>query len=51
MGMPRILPMRKPDPRFISVCAFSVAQDKCGGAIVGREQVAMFEGWEVSAPR
>jgi len=27
MGIPRILPMRKPDPRFMSVPTFSLAQD------------------------
>jgi len=27
MGIPRILPMRKPDPRFMGVATVSLAQD------------------------
>ncbi len=30
MGIPSILPMRKPDPRFISLATFSLAQDMDG---------------------
>src|SRR6266566_1288457 len=32
MGIPRILPMRKPDPRFMSVPTFSLARDIDGKA-------------------
>ncbi len=41
--------MRKPDPRFISVCAFSVAQ--AAGENGQREQVELFEGLQVGMLR
>src|SRR6266581_2483740 len=41
--------MRKPDPRFISVCAFSVAQAVGGSG--DREQVGMLAGLQVGRLR
>ena len=41
--------MRKPDPRFISVCAFSVAQAADGSG--DREQVGMLAGLQVGRLR